>query len=218
VVTLGDHAYKKLDIVPTMASSERLIRPANFASGAAGKGWTVVPTSSGVQVGIVTVLGRIFMPVPADDPFVAVDRALASFPKEVRVIVVEVHAEATSEKVALGHHLDGRATLVVGTHTHIPTADAKILHNGTAYLTDAGMCGPYDSVLGRRKDRVLKYMTTTMPHPFDVATGDVRLCGVMVEADPATGRATRIERIEVSAANVEPAYDADDKPGAHPVD
>ncbi len=116
--------------------------------------------------------------LPADDPFAAADRVLAHFPKHVKVVVAEIHAEATSEKVAFGHHLDGRGSVVFGTHTHVPTADAKVLERGTAYITDLGMCGPYDSVLGRRKDRVLKHMTTAMPAPFDVAVGDVRLCGV----------------------------------------
>ena len=125
--------------------------------------------------------------------------------------MAEVHAEATSEKVAFGHHLDGRASLVFGTHTHIPTADAKILERGTAYITDLGMCGPYDSVLGRRKDRVLTHMTTNMPAPFDVAVGDVRLCGVVVDVDEQTGRATAVERFEMAAGKSDQAYDADDK-------
>ena len=212
VVTLGDHVFKKVDIVPTMAGSERLVRPANLSAAAAGRGSTVVTADNGVQVGVLTVLGRIFMShLPADDPFAAADRVLASFPKSVKVIVAEVHAEATSEKVAMGHHLDGRASLVFGTHTHIPTADAKILERGTAYITDLGMCGPYDSVLGRRKDRVVKHMTTNMPAPFDVAVGDVRLCGVIAEINDETGRAISIERVEVPVGKADQAYDADDK-------
>src|SRR4030095_323825 len=134
-------------------------------------------------------------------------------PSGVRVVVCDVHAEGTSEKVALGHYLDGRVSLVVGTHTHIPTADAKVLAGGTGYITDLGMCGPYDSVLGRRKDRVIKYMSTNMPAPFDVATGDVRLCGVLAEIDPDAGRAVSIERIEVQGENADQAYDADDARG-----
>ena len=212
VVTLGDHVFKKVDIVPTMTGSERLVRPANLSAAAAGRGSTVVTADNGVQVGVLTVLGRIFMShLPADDPFAAADRVLASFPKSVKVIVAEVHAEATSEKVAMGHHLDGRASLVFGTHTHIPTADAKILERGTAYITDLGMCGPYDSVLGRRKDRVVKHMTTNMPAPFDVAVGDVRLCGVIAEINDETGRAISIERVEVPVGKADQAYDADDK-------
>src|SRR5204863_9460118 len=165
-----------------------------------------------VQVCVFAVLGRIFMNnLPSDDPFAAADRVLLSIPKSVKVCVCDVHAEATSEKVAMGHWLDGRVSLIFGTHTHIPTADAKILPGGSAYITDLGMCGPYDSVLGRRKDRVLKYMTTNMPVPFDVATNDVRMCGVVCEIDDTTGQAISTERIEVKGENSEQAYDADDK-------
>ena len=178
VMTLGDHIYKKVDIVPTLQSSERVVRPANLSNEAAGRPWTVVTTNSGVAVAVFCVLGRIFMShLPADDPFAAANRVLKDLPENVRVCVCDVHAETTSEKVAMGHFLDGRVSFIVGTHTHIPTADAHILPGGSAYITDLGMCGPYDSVLGRRKDRVLKYMTTNMPSPFDVATHDVRLCG-----------------------------------------
>lgn len=211
VVTLGDHVYKRLDIVPTLTASERVIRPANLSSHAAGRGWTVIETNAGVKVGVFCLLGRIFMNMPAGDPFECADRILADhLPPDVKVRVCDMHAEATSEKVAMGHHLDGRVGLVFGTHTHIPTADARILPGGTAAITDVGMCGPYDSVLGRRKDRVLKYMTTNMPHAFDVATSDVKLCGVLAEIDEATGKALAIERIEAAGQNLDHAYDADD--------
>ena len=211
VVTLGDHVFKKADIVPTLQASERIVRPANLAAGAAGRTFTVVTTNGGVGVAVFSVLGRIFMnQLPADDPFVAADRVLSQLPRQVKVAVCDVHAEASSEKVALGHWMDGRCSLVFGTHTHIPTADAKILPGGTAFISDLGMTGPYDSVLGRRKDRVIKYMTTSMPQPFDVATGDVRMCGVLAEVDEQTGRAVSIERIEVQGGNAEQAYDADD--------
>jgi metallophosphoesterase (TIGR00282 family) len=212
VVTLGDHVYKKLDIVPTLQNSERIVRPANLSAGAAGRTHTVVTTNAGIQVGVFCLLGRIFMnQLPSNDPFAAADRILEQIPKQVRVCVCDIHAEASSEKVAMGHWLDGRVSMIFGTHTHIPTADAKILPGGSAFISDLGMCGPYDSVLGRRKDRVVKYMTTNMPHPFDVATGDVRLCGVLAEIDPETGGALSIERIEVAGGNAEQAYDADDK-------
>ena len=217
VITLGDHIYKKLDIVPTLQASERVVRPANLSAQAAGRPFTVVTSNGGVPVAVFSLMGRIFMShMPADDPFAAATRVLAGLPKTVKVIVCDVHAEATSEKVALGHFMDGKASFVFGTHTHIPTADAKLLPGGTAYQTDLGMCGPYDSVLGRRKDRILKHMTTNMPAPFDVATGDVRLSGALVEIDPATGRATAIDRIEVQSGNAEQAYDADDRnPQSH---
>lgn len=212
VCTLGDHAFKKADIFPTLTASERIVRPANLSPQAAGRTHTVVTTNSGIQVGVFCVLGRIYMShLPSDDPFACADRILSSFPKSVRIVVCDVHAEATSEKVAMGHYLDGRASVVVGTHTHIPTADAKVLPGGTAYLSDLGMTGPYDSVLGRRKDRVLKFMTQNMPHPFDVATGDVRLCGALAEVDETTGRAVSMERIEVTGGNADQAYDADDR-------
>jgi metallophosphoesterase (TIGR00282 family) len=212
VVTLGDHVYKKIDIVPTLQASERIVRPANLSSAAAGRPYTIVNTNSGVPVAVFCLLGRIFVNLPADDPFAAAERVLEQVPQSVRVCVCDMHAEATSEKVAMGHWLDGRCSLIFGTHTHIPTADAKILPGGSAFISDLGMCGPYDSVLGRRKDRVVKFMTTNMPQPFDVATGDVRLCGALAEIDPETGRALSIERIEVQGESSDQAYDADDAP------
>ena len=216
VVTLGDHVYRKVDIVPTLQGSERIVRPANLASTAAGRTHTIVTTGSGVSVAVFTVLGRIYMNLPADDPFAASLKIIDSLPKTCKVIVGEIHAEATSEKVAMGHYLDGKASVIFGTHTHIPTADAKILPGGTAYITDLGMCGPYDSVLGRRKDRVMKYMTTNMPAQFEVATGDVRMCGIIAEIDETTGKAISIERLEVAGPNADQAYDADDKnPGPY---
>jgi len=220
VVTLGDHVYKKLEITPTLETSERILRPANLSSHAAGRAFTVVTTNSGVSVGVFCLLGRIYMNLPADDPFAAADRVLEQIPRSVKVCVCDMHAEASSEKVAMGHWLDGRCSFVVGTHTHIPTADAKVLPGGTAYISDLGMTGPYDSVLGRRKDRVVKFMTTNMPQSFDVATGDVRLCGALAEIDAETGRAISVQRIEVQGENSDHAYDADDaKPprgsGAH---
>ncbi len=211
VVTLGDHIYKKADIIPTLQASERIVRPANLSSLAAGRLFTCVTTNSGVNVCVFSILGRIYINLPSDDPFAAADRVLSEIPKNVRCCVCDFHAEATSEKVAMGHWLDGRVSVVFGTHTHIPTADARILPGGSAFISDVGMCGPYDSVLGRRKDRVLKYMTTNMPQMFEIATGDVRMCGALAEVDAETGRALSIERIEVKGENAEQAYDADDK-------
>jgi hypothetical protein len=213
VVTLGDHIYRRADIIPTLQASERIVRPANLARGAAGRRYAVVTTNSGVPVGVFSVLGRIYMNLPADDPFAAADWVLEDMPEHVRCRVCDAHAEASSEKVALGHWLDGRCSVIFGTHTHTPTADARVLPGGSAFISDVGMCGPYDSVLGRRKDKVLKHMTTNMPVPFEVATGDVRMCGVVVEVDPDTGRAISIERIEVCGGNADQAYDADDAKG-----
>src|SRR6266550_8370380 len=157
VVTLGDHVFRKADIVPTMQASERIVRPANLSAQAAGRTHTVVTTEGGVQVAVFCLLGRIYMNMPSDDPFATADKIVRGLPASVKVIVCDMHAEASSEKVAMGHHLDGRCSMVFGTHTHIPTADAKVLTGGTAYISDLGMCGPYDSVLGRRKDKVLKH-------------------------------------------------------------
>jgi metallophosphoesterase (TIGR00282 family) len=218
VVTLGDHIYKRLDIVPTLVASERIIRPANLSSAAAGRQFTVVNTNAGIPVAVFSLLGRIFMNLPADDPFAAADRVLDQLPGSVRVCVCDIHAETTSEKGAMAHWLDGRVSLVFGTHTHIPTADARIFPGGSAFITDLGMCGPYDSVLGRRKERVVKFMTTNMPVPFDVATADVRMCGVIAEIDPETGRALSIERLEVKGENADQAYDADDARNSPPAD
>ena len=215
VVTLGDHIYRRSDIVQTLQNSERIVKPANLAIMAAGRPYTIVPTASGVNVAVFGVLGRIFMNFPADDPFAAVDRVMDDIGSRAKVMVCDVHAEATSEKVALGHHMDGRVSLIFGTHTHIPTADARILNGGSGYISDVGMCGPYDSVLGRRKDRVLKYMTTGMHQVFEVATADVRMCGVLAEIDADTGRCLAIERIEVAGENADQAYDADDAAQRH---
>jgi len=203
VITLGDHIYKKVDIIPTLDSSERIVRPANLSPQAAGRTFTVVTTNSGVAVGVFSLLGRIFMSLPADDPFAAANRVLNEIPKNVRVCVCDVHAEATSEKIALGHWLDGRCSLIFGTHTHVPTADEQILPGGTAFISDVGMTGPYDSILGRRIDRVLSTTLTFIPTPFEVATGDPRLAGAIIDVDPATGHATAIRRIMFNEAGLQ---------------
>lgn len=195
VCTMGDHIYKRLEIVPTLESSDRIVKPANFPPEAAGRELTVVASKRGPRVAVFSLLGRTYMNARADCPFHAADRVLDQVPRDVRLIVVDMHAETTSEKVAMGWYLNGRVTAVVGTHTHIPTADYRVLPAGTAYITDLGMTGPYNSVLGRDKDRVIKALVTGMPHPFDVAHGDVHLSGVIVEADSTTGRAVSIERV-----------------------
>ncbi len=200
VCTMGDHIYKRREIVPVLETSERIVKPANLPAVAAGRDHTLVSARNGAMVAVVSLLGRTYMNMKADCPFAAIDRVLAALPADVKLIVVDVHAEATGEKIAMGWHLDGRVTAVVGTHTHIPTADERILPRGTAYITDLGMTGPYDSVLGRDKHRVLQVLTTGMPFSYDVASGDVRLSGVIVEADSTSGRAIRIERVWESAA------------------
>lgn len=201
-LTLGDHCYKKNQILPILQNAGNLIRPCNLSQHALGATSMVLRKEGLPPVYVFTVLGRLMMAMPANDPFAAADAMIERAPAGA-LIVVEVHAEATSEKVALGWHLSGRAAVVFGTHTHIPTRDARILppgvpetdSGGTAYVTDIGMCGPIDSVLGRRVDRVVKHMTTNMPHPFDVAEGNPQVQGVCVEVDGATGRAATIEPI-----------------------
>ncbi|MBM4043621.1 MAG: TIGR00282 family metallophosphoesterase [Planctomycetes bacterium] len=196
VLTSGDHIWKKKEIIPFLSENPRLLRPANYSPQAAGRGATVFETKDGLKVGVINLLGRVFMH-PADCPFRAANELVPKLAKETPLIVVDVHAEATSEKIAMGWHLDGKVTAVFGTHTHIQTADERLLPQGTAYVTDLGMTGPYESVLGRRKDRVLKAIMTQMPEVFDVATDDVRMCGVIISADPRTGKATGIRRIQV---------------------
>lgn len=208
-VTLGDHVFRQKDILPQMSRHERLSRPFNLPPQAAGNPHLRLASSriAGRPLHVITLLGRIYMNTGGplgEDPFAAADRFLSTIEKGAAVLV-EIHAEATSEKVALGHHLDGRVSAVVGTHTHIPTADAKILPGGTGFICDLGMSGPYDSVLGRRKERVLQFMTTGMPAPFDVAEGDPRLCGVFIELDD-RNLATRIERIELKADPTRPPF------------
>jgi 2',3'-cyclic-nucleotide 2'-phosphodiesterase len=209
LITLGDHIYRRQEIIPVLEQSACMVRPANFPAGSPGKVFAVHETRMGARVGVVSVMGRLFMKPPTDCPFRAVERVLAQIPPEVRIVVVDMHAEATSEKIAMGWHLDGKVSVVYGTHTHVPTADECILPGGTAYITDLGMTGPYDSVLGRRKDRVLRTLITNLPNPFDVATGDPRLCGIFVQVDPATGKARHIERVRVNGVGGDEAGDDD---------
>jgi metallophosphoesterase (TIGR00282 family) len=210
-VTLGDHAYRKREVVPLLADSERIVRPANLSARATGRRWTVLPTKSNAcRVAVAAVLGQMYMG-QNDSPWAAIDQVLAEIPADVKVRIVDFHAEASSEKIAIGYHLDGRVSIVFGTHTHIPTADARILPGGTACISDVGMTGPYDSILGRRKDRVLSALTTSMPSHFEIALGDPRLCGLLVAVDGSTGKATAVERIELPGPRVEGGpYDSDD--------
>lgn len=216
VITLGDHVFRKRDIIQTLESSDRIIRPANLSPRAAGRRWTIVTSRSGVKVGVVCILGQLYMG-SNDSPWDAIDRAMAEMPANVKVRVVDFHAEATSEKVAMGWHLNGRASVVFGTHTHVATADYRVLNKGTGYISDVGMTGPYDGVLGRRKDRVLSALTTSMPAHFEVALGDPRMAGVLVSVDPETGRAQDIERIEICGRTQHTSpYDEDDgRPQKH---
>lgn len=193
--TMGDHIYRRRELIPLLETEDRIVKPANLPPESAGREFALVGTAEGVRVAVISLLGRTGMNVRADCPFHAANRVLERIPRDVRLIVVDMHAEVTSEKVAMGWFLNGRVTAVVGTHTHVQTADERVLPGGTAYITDLGMTGPHDSVLGRDKDRVIKSLVTGMPHPYDVASRDVRLSGVIIEADSTTGRAIKIERI-----------------------
>jgi len=193
-VTCGDHVWRRKEVLPVLGREPRLLRPYNYPPEAIGRGFGVYTSRSGTRIGVVTVVGRIFMDA-ADCPFHAVDRALELMRSDATVYFVEVHAEATSEKVAMGWKLDGQVACCFGTHTHIPTADERVLPRGTAYITDLGMTGPYDSVIGRDKESVLYKFQTGMHAPFTVANGDVRLCGAEVVVDVRTGKARSIERV-----------------------
>lgn len=198
VLTLGDHVWDQKELEGFLNESERIIRPANFPEGVPGRGWTIYETKNGQKVGVVNLLGRVFMRHSVDCPFRKLDSIIEEIKKETSVIVVDMHAEATSEKVAIGRYVDGRASIVFGTHTHIPTADEKILNAGTAYITDLGMTGPYDSIIGQDTQAILKRFLTGMPFRFSVAKGDVRVCGVVVTVNDRTGRASSIQRINKS--------------------
>ncbi len=195
VVTTGDHVFRKRELIPRLESDDRVLRPLNYPESAAGRGYTLRDIK-GQKVAVINLVGRTFMQA-SRCPFRLADEALEDIGKHTNVIIVDFHAEATSEKVAMGWYLDGRVTAVLGTHTHVPTADARILPGGTAYITDLGMTGPHKSVIGRRIDRVLSRFITGMPTPFDVAKDDVRINGVVIELDPTSGRALSIERLEV---------------------
>lgn len=211
VCTLGDHIYKRREIVPTLEQSERIVKPANLPPEAAGRACAVATARNGVSFAVISLLGRTYMNMKSECPFHAVDAVLKQLPQDLRVILVDMHAEATAEKMAMGWHLDGRVSAVLGTHTHVPTADERILPKGTAYITDVGMTGPYESILGRDTRNVLAVLITGMPYPYDVAHGDVRLCGAIVELDSTTGRAISIERVMIPVAEAAGEDGADDE-------
>ena len=210
-VTLGDHCFRKSEIFPVLDSSDRIVRPMNLPKSASGQGWTVLPTKNGRhQIAVACILGQLGMG-NNNSPWAAVDEVLTKIPSDVNVRILDFHAEATSEKIAMGWHCNGRVSIVFGTHTHVPTADACVLDKGTGYISDLGMTGPYNSILGRRKDRVLKFLTTAMPQRFEVAVGDPRMYALLVGVDSETGKAQSVELIVISGKPVEGgAYDPDD--------
>ena len=199
VITTGNHVWDQREIIDYIAREPRLIRPLNYPPGTPGNGFGVFATAAGKQVLVAQVMGRLFMD-PLDDPFAAIDAVLGDRPlgNGIDLILVDIHAEATSEKMAMGHYLDGRASLVAGTHSHVPTADAHILNNGTAYQTDVGMCGDYDSVIGMKKHTAInRFLKKTPNERLEPAEQDATICAVYLETDDATGLAARIEPVRI---------------------
>lgn len=195
-MTLGDHIYRKRDIISVLETNDNIVKPANFPPEAPGKPWTVVRSKKSESVAVVSLMGRVFMK-PVDCPFHAIDRVLKEIPEEIKTIFVDFHAEATSDKQLMGRYLDGRVSAVIGTHTHVTTADEQILPGGTAFQCDAGMTGPHNSILGRDIERVMETTITFRPCTYHVATKDSRISATMIDIDPASGKATKIKRIKV---------------------
>jgi metallophosphoesterase (TIGR00282 family) len=193
--TSGNHIWDKKDFVENYEHYEQVVRPANYPAGNPGKGKVVRTTAAGVKVAVIQVMGNVFMP-PCDNPFHCIDRELQELPADIRIVMVDIHCEATSEKQAMGRHLDGRVSAVFGTHTHVPTADERVLPLGTAFQTDVGMTGAYDSVIGFRPDEVLQRFLMNTPRKLEVAKRDIRLTGVLADIDETTGRATAVKRIQ----------------------
>ncbi|HWP56770.1 MAG TPA: TIGR00282 family metallophosphoesterase [Candidatus Acidoferrales bacterium] len=196
VLTSGNHIWRKKEIYGYFESHPNLLRPANYPEGAPGRGWVEWEGRSGARALVVNLQGRVFM-APVDDPFRCVDRLLREHESFSRVVIVDMHAEATSEKNAMGWYLDGRASVVFGTHTHVQTADERILPRGTAYITDLGMCGALDSVIGIEKEIVIDGFLTQLPRKFEVAAQNVALQGIIVDIDSGTGRAQAIRRVRL---------------------
>jgi len=196
VMTSGNHIFDKKEAIPYIARQPRLIRPANYPPNTPGNGiWTGVIQNT--QVAVINLMGRVFMP-PSDDPFRAADRLLESLPSETRVCIVDIHAEATSEKVAMGWYLDGRVSAVVGTHTHVQTADERLLPQGTAYLTDVGMTGSYSGVIGMNKEDVIARFTSAIARRAEHSIAEARICAVVLDIDEATGKARNIVRLNLA--------------------
>jgi metallophosphoesterase (TIGR00282 family) len=196
VITTGNHAWDKKEILDYFPREPRLLRPANYPSGVPGQGSVVVESAGGEQLGVLQLMGRAYMPT-LDCPFQVAKRELAALKKRTTAVIVDMHAEATSEKMAMGHYLDGEVVAVVGTHTHVQTADDQILPKGTAYLTDIGMTGPLHSVIGVKKELAIEKFLTGMPRRFEVASGPSVFCAVLLELDARLGKALSIERIRI---------------------
>ncbi len=198
LITTGNHVWNKREFYPSLESDTRIVRPANYPRGAPGRGATAISLPGGVRLGVINLSGRVFM-APLECPFRVADRLVDELSRECDIIAVDFHAEATSEKVAMGHFLDGRVACVVGTHTHVQTADERVLPGGTAYITDLGMTGPADSVLGVRKDVIVQRFLTGLPAKFETAPGPTELQGAVVVVDESTGKARDIRRVRAAA-------------------
>ena len=210
VLTSGNHIFDKREIIKHLDVDSRILRPANYPTETPGMGSYLFRTDGGMTIGVLNLMGRVFID-SIDCPFKRADEEIERLRENTNIIFVDMHAEATSEKVAMGYHLDGRVSCVFGTHTHIVTADEKIMPKGTAYITDIGMTGSYDSVLGRNTQAVLKNFRTQQPCPFGIATGDVRLSGIIVTVDSNTKKAEKIERIQIFDETADAqAYDSDE--------
>ena len=196
VLTSGNHIWNKKEVLDFIGDYETLLRPANYPATTPGSGAVLIPTAKGEYVGVLNLAGRIFMH-PSDCPFVTAKDKIAELRAKTKIIIVDIHAEATSEKKALGWYLDGEVSAVLGTHTHVQTADEEILPQGTAYISDVGMTGPFDSVIGVKKDVIIERFLTQMPNKFDVAKGDIRMQGVMLDIESISGKANSIERISL---------------------
>lgn len=194
VITTGNHVWDRWDSRKVLGGERRILRPLNYPRENGGNGFIVVDLGEKGKAGVLDVQGRVYMQ-PIDDPFKSAEWAVSKMTEETKVIFVDFHADATAEKMAMGWHLDGKVTAVIGTHTHTPTADGRILPRGTAFLTDVGMTGPYDSVLGMKKEQAIKRLLTGTPHKYEVASHDVRLCAVYIQADAESGRALKMESI-----------------------
>ena len=201
VMTTGNHVWDKKEVLEYIPRQPRLLRPANYPAGVPGRGTWLGKTRSGEPVAVINVMGRVFM-APLDDPFAVVLREIEAVRGKARVIIVDFHAEATSEKVAMGWHLDGRVTAIFGTHTHVQTADERVMPKGTAYLTDVGMTGPHDSIIGVTVEAALGRFVSGMPARFEAATGPGRLNAIIITAEPRSGKALGIERLNLSAQDV----------------
>jgi hypothetical protein len=194
IITSGNHVWERWEAKPLLWDERRILRPINYPRENGGAGFAVFETAKGTKVGVINVQGRTFLPA-IDDPFKACDWAIEKILMDTQIIFVDMHAEATAEKQAMSRYLDGRVSAVVGTHTHVQTADERILPGGTAYITDVGMTGPYDSCVGLRSDIAIKRFMLVTPHKYELATNDVKIAGVVVSVDKVTGQATSIERI-----------------------